>query len=132
MDSKPKAAPEPVPHIGRFESTPATAEGSAHLLAAGFIKDGFTVLVVTHDGKQAPPASIACRPADLMEVLGKTMLLEMDQLRECKVIVFIDAQPVFHEGKAYAPIKADVVNGLIAQMQEAFSDDDLSAIYVQE
>ena len=109
-----------------------SAQGSAQALAAAFQKDGFTVIVVTHDGKLAPAACAACRPEELRELLAKTMFFEMDQLREGKVIVVIDAQPVFHEGKAYHPIKPAVVDALIAEMQEAWPDDDLSGIYVQE
>lgn len=125
-------AAEPVPHVGRFKTTQASAQGSAQALAAAFQKDGFTVIVVTHDGKLAPAACAACRPEELRELLAKTMFFEMDQLREGKVIVVIDAQPVFHEGKAYHPIKPAVVDALIAEMQEAWPDDDLSGIYVQE
>lgn len=132
MQQETQAAAEPVPYVGRFKTTVASAQGSAQSLAAAFQKDGFTVIVVTHDGKLAPPACKPCRPAELREVLAKTMFVEMDQLRERKVIVVIDDQPVFHEGKAYHPIKPAVVDALVAEMQETWPDDDLSGIYVQE
>ena len=132
MQEVTQATTEPVPYVGRFKTTEASAQGSAQSLAAAFQKDGFTVIVVTHDGKLAPPACTGCRPAELREVLAKTMFVEMDQLRERKVIVVIDDQPVFHEGKAYHPIKPAVVDALIAEMKEAWADDDLSGIYVQE
>ncbi|WP_417283382.1 hypothetical protein [Comamonas sp.] len=132
MQEETQAAADPVPYIGRFKTTAASAQGAAQALAAAFQKDGFTVIVVTYDGRLAPAACAPCRPEGLRELLAQTMLVEMDQLREGKVIVVIDAQPVFHEGKAYHPIKPDVVDALIAEMQEAWADDDLSGIYVQE
>ena len=132
MQEETTAAAELPPHVGRFKTTVASAPGIAQSMAAAFLKDGLTVIVVTHDGKLAPPACTPCRPAELREVLAKTMFVEMDQLRERKVIVVIDSQPVFHEGKAYHPIKPAVVDALIAEMQEVWPDDDLSGIYVQE
>jgi hypothetical protein len=132
MQEATQAAADPVPYVGRFKTTQASAQGAAQALAAAFQKDGFTVIVVTHDGKLAPPACTPCRPDGLPELLSLTMLTEMDQLREGKVIVVIDAQPVFHEGKAYHPIKPAVVDSLVTDMQQAWPDDDLSGIYVQE
>ena len=132
MTEETKATPEPVPHVGRIKCTEASPPAAAQMSAAALLKDGYTVIVVTHDGQKAPPACIPCRPSDLGEVLITTMMVEMDMLRECKVIVVIDAQPIFHMVRAFHPIKPDVVDSIVREMCLAYPDDDLSGIYVYE
>ncbi|MEQ6437170.1 hypothetical protein V8Z74_19385 [Comamonas sp. w2-DMI] len=120
------------PEISRHQSTAGTPEGAAQAIATAFVKDGFTVILVSHDGQAAPPGCIASKPGELASTLGLTLCDELDQLRVRKVIVVIDAQPVFHEGKAYHPIKPSTVTALVCEMQTDYPDDDLAGIYVYE
>lgn len=129
---EPVSPKKPLPHVSRHRSGIGTPDGAAQEIAKAFLQDGLTVLVVTHDGKAAPPGARACGPEDLEHSLGLTLLDEMDSDRQEKVVVVIDAQPIFHEGRVFHPIKPETVTNMINSMLSEYPNDDLAVIYVQE
>lgn len=104
----------------------------AQLLAKAFQVAGYTVLVVTHDGENVPVKCIACTPHAMNEILLWQVQHSFEQGLFGKVILIIDAQPVFFEGKAHRPIKPDVVNYLVSVIQKEYAHTALSAVYVYE
>ena len=111
-------------HIERRVCKEASAPAMAQLMAGAFRTDGFRELLVSHDGKVAGTDAAQCRfgaVADQLKLISRGTK---------KIVVVIDNQPAFFNGRKFTPNKPDVVEKAITDALA--HSDKLALIYVVE
>lgn len=111
-------------HIERRVCKEASAPALAQLMAGAFRTDGFRELLVSHDGEVAGTSVTQCGFSEMSERLG------FIASGKKKIVVVIDNQPTFHDGKKFSPSRADVVEKAITDALA--HSDKLALIYVVE